>query len=80
MLGQAAQATISYLKLPQGNTCFPDVVDKVVISRIYLCQITIIYLAAVIFTYERKGSRLNLLIKLRRVSASCVTATLDPIM
>ena len=25
MLGQAAQATISYLKLPQGNSCFPDV-------------------------------------------------------
>ena len=24
MLGQAAQATISYLKLPQGNSCFPD--------------------------------------------------------
>ena len=25
MLGQAAQATISYPKLPQGNSCFPDV-------------------------------------------------------
>ena len=24
MLGQAAQVTISYLKLPQGNSCFPD--------------------------------------------------------
>ena len=24
MLGQAAQATISYLKLPQGNSCFHD--------------------------------------------------------
>ena len=24
MLAQAAQATISYLKLPQGNSCFPD--------------------------------------------------------
>ena len=24
MLGQAAQATISYPKLPQGNSCFPD--------------------------------------------------------
>ena len=24
MLRQAAQATISYLKLPQGNSCFPD--------------------------------------------------------
>ena len=27
MLGQAAQATISYLKLPQGNSCFPDDAD-----------------------------------------------------
>ena len=27
MLGQAAQATISYLKLPQGNSCFPDVLN-----------------------------------------------------
>ena len=27
MLGQAAQATISYLKLPQGSSCFPDVVQ-----------------------------------------------------
>ena len=30
MLGQAAQATISYLKLPQGNSCFPDVVKSVI--------------------------------------------------
>ena len=29
MLGQAAQATISCLKLPQGNSCFPDVVRRV---------------------------------------------------
>ena len=29
MLGQAAQATISYLKLPQGNSCFPDAAKTV---------------------------------------------------
>ena len=31
MLGQAAQATISYIKLPQGNSCFPD--DHVTIGK-----------------------------------------------
>ena len=32
MLGQAAQATISYLKLPQGNSCFPDAKDQTLVS------------------------------------------------
>ena len=41
MLGQAAQATISYLKLPQGNSCFPD---EVYTRRVVMGLGLIIYL------------------------------------
>ena len=51
-----------------------QLVDKVVISRIYLCQITIIYLVAVIFTYERKKLMSQLVDKVetcQRVLCDC---------
>ena len=35
MLGQAAQAPISYLKLPQGNSCFPDVCPFSELEQLY---------------------------------------------
>ena len=38
MLGQAAQATISCLKLPQGNSCFPDASEGVAGSG--LCRLS----------------------------------------